>query len=236
MNFGNFLLIDASSPLFVIVGKLSEDGRSWTDFFEEKSPALEGVFSAIGKKSESAESVHGFLFCEGPGSILGIRIAAAAIRAKLALDRAAGVPALPVFAFGSLRLAAMLLMRAQPTLKNFIVAAESRLNSCNILRVSDGVPAENFEEIKFAEAGNFAAEKIFVLPARRALPEPFSLAEICSVAELLKNDPAVFADNTGLAHDCGALPDALNSAPADSYARWSPSRARAKPSGNVPAN
>jgi len=229
VNFENFLLIDASSPLSVIVGKLGKDGRAWTEFLEEKTSALEGVFSALEKLQNDGVPARGFLFCEGPGSILGIRIAAAAIRAKLALDRAAGVPALPVFAFGGLRLAAELLLRARPAEKNFIVAAESRLKTCNLLRVSDGVPAENFEEIKFAEAEKFSAEKIFVFPARRELPPAFSDAEICSVPELLKNNPSVFSDVPELSHDCGNAPDVINAASAESYVRWTPERVRAVP-------
>jgi len=229
VNFENFLLIDASSPLSVAVGKLGKDGRVWTEFLEEKSSALEGIFSALEKLQNVGDPARGFLFCEGPGSILGIRIAAAAIRAKLALDRAAGVPALPVFAFGSLRLATELLLRAHPAEKNFIVVAESRLKTCNILRVSNGVPAENFEEIKFADAEKFSARKKYVFPARRELPPDFSDAEICSVPELLKKDPSVFSDVSALSHGCGNAPDALNTASAESYVRWAPERVRAVP-------
>lgn len=226
MSFENFLLIDASSPLSVIAGKLGADGRSWAGFVEEKFAALDGIFSALEKLSDTPPA-RGFLFCEGPGSVLGIRIAAAAVRAKLALDRAAGnSPTLPVFAFRSLRLAAQLATRAFPAAKNFVVAAESRINVCNVLRVENGIPADDFEEIKSADAEKFSGEKIFTLPARRALPPAFANAERLDVAALLKNDPAIFSDVPELVRDCRGAPDAVNTASADSYVRWSPDRRR----------
>lgn len=230
MSFENFLLIDASSPLSVIAGKLGADGRSWAGFVEEKSAALDGIFSALEKLSDTAPA-RGFLFCEGPGSVLGIRIAAAVVRAKLALDRASGdnARALPVFAFRSLRLAAQLATRAFSSSKNFVVAAESRINVCNVLRVENGIPAADFEEIKSADAEKFSGEKIFVLPARRALPPAFANAERLDVAALLKNDPAIFSDVPELVRDCRGAPDAVNTASADSYVRWSPEHRRDAP-------
>lgn len=224
VNFENFLLIDASSPLSVVAGVLGEDACSWKNFTEEKSAALEGVFSA----TEHFEvSPTGFLFCEGPGSILGIRIAAAAIRARLALDRATGKSPCPVFAFGSLNLASALLLRAFPQEKDFAVIAESRMNCWNVLRVENGVPAPHFQEVKTAELDACLPEKKYLLPAKRKLPTCLENAGQCSVAELLKSDPAVFAETPSLLRDCGETPDAVNTSDINSYARWTPSRHRA---------
>lgn len=228
MNPENFLLIDASSPISVCAGILGENARTWLRFSEEKSAALEGVFSATQKICEAGvpAGVSGFLFCEGPGSILGIRIAAATIRARLALDCAIEAPARPVFAYQSLHLAAHLILRAFPQEKNFVVIAESRMNAWNILRVENGVPTEKFSEIKTSETPVLADEKIFILPHRRAFPPAFAAAAPCSVFEMLKNDPAVFADVPALLHDCGNAPDAVNTSDVNSYARWTPERHR----------
>lgn len=228
VNLRNFLLTDASSPLSVVAGTLDGSGRAWRAFAEEKSAALEGVFDATEKVRGNAEEPRGFLFCEGPGSILGIRIAAAAIRARLALDAAKGVPARPVLAFRSLHLAAHLLLRAFPQEKNFTVAAESRMNALNLLRVREGVPEDDFEEAKTSETEKFSAGKFFVLPHRRALPAALAAnAAPCSVGALLREDPAVFADVPALLRDVGNAPDAVNAAGADAYARWTPERHRA---------
>lgn len=226
MNPENHLLLDASSPLSVAAGTFGEGGRAWRAFAEEKSAALEGVFSATEKVGGNADDVAGFLFCEGPGSILGIRIAAAAIRARLALDRARGVPARRVFAFRGLNLVAHLISRARADARNFVVVAESRMNAWNALRVRDGVPEKDFEEIRTSDADALASEKIFLLPCRRAVPPAFADAEACAPAELLRNDPAVFADVPALLRDCGSEPDAVNTSAVDSYARWTPERHR----------
>ena len=226
MDLENHLLLDASSPLSVTAGTLGEGGRVWRAFAEEKSAALEGVFSATEKVGGNADSIAGFLFCEGPGSILGIRVAAAAVRARLALDRARGVPARRVFAFRGLNLVAHLISRARADARNFAVVAESRMNAWNVLRVRDGVPEENFEEIRTSETDGLTSGKLFLLPCRRAIPSAFANAERCLPAELLRNDPAVFADVPALLRDCGAEPDAVNTSSVDSYARWTPERHR----------
>ncbi|MBQ8444879.1 MAG: hypothetical protein IJX22_00635 [Opitutales bacterium] len=229
MNPENFLLIDASSPISVCAGILGENARTWLRFSEEKSAALEGVFSATQKICEAGvpAGVSGFLFCEGPGSILGIRIAAASIRARLALDCSApDSSARPVFAYQSLHLAAHLILRAFPQEKNFVVIAESRMNAWNMLRVENGVPAEKFSEIKTSETTMLAGEKIFILPHRRTLPSSLADAAPCAIFEMLKNDPAVFADVPALLHDCGNAPDAVNTSDVNSYARWMPERHR----------
>lgn len=228
----NFLLLDASSPRGVIAGRFDASGRAWAAFAEEKSAALEGVFAALAKLDACGlgGAFSGFLFCEGPGSILGIRIAAAAIRARLAADSGvpanSGVPAVRCLAFQSLSLAAALILRAFPRERDFTVAAESRLNSCNVLRVSGGVPEAHFREIPAAEAERLpAAEKIFVLPSRRALPGALAArAEPIFPAELLARDAAVFADVPALLRDCGNAPDAVNTAAASSYVHWTPTR------------
>lgn len=219
MNLASYLLLDASSPNAVIAARLDKTGRVWADFSEEPAAALESIFSATEKVCPQFDPA-GFLFCEGPGSILGIRIAAAVIRGKNAL----GKP-LPVLAFQSLRLTATLLLRAFPQTKNFVVLAESRMNAWNLLAVENGVPAAQFREVKTPELPTCAQGKVFLLPQRRAIPPPVETTPV-NPAELLKNDPQVFAENPELLHECGNLPDAINTASASGYVKWSPERHR----------
>lgn len=237
VSLNNFLLLDASSPLGVVAARFDASGRAWAAFAAEKSAALEGVFAALAALDGRGlgGAFAGIVFCEGPGSILGIRIAAAAVRARLALDsvpaNSGGVPASAArcLAFQSLSLAAALILRASPRERDFVVAAESRLNSCNILRVSGGVPEAHFREIRAADAeahfSAVSAEKIFALPSRRPLPPAIAArAEPIFPAKMLERDAAVFADVPALLRDCGNAPDAVNTAAASSYARWTPSR------------
>lgn len=218
MNLSNFLLIDASSPVNVVVAQLDSSGRAWHSFIEESSAALEGIFSASARACPNLKAA-GFLFCEGPGSILGIRIAAIAIRGKNALEKP-----IPVFSFQSLRLAATLIARAFAKERNFIVLAESRMNAWNILRCRDGIPKATFHELKTAELSELSEEKIFVLPQRRSQPPPVNCVSV-NPATLLQNDPGVFSDCPDLLVSC-ENPDAVNTAPASGYAKWTPERHR----------
>lgn len=220
MNLASYLLVDASSPKSVVVAQLDESGLRWAHFSEEPSAALEGIFNAAEQVCPQF-SPAGFLFCEGPGSILGIRIAAAAIRGRNAL----GTP-LPVFAFQSLHLVATLILRAFPSEKNFAVLAESRMNAWNFLSVENGVPADRFQELKTSELkNNIAAGKIFLLPQRRPQMPPLETVPV-NPAERLKADPGVFSAQPELLHDCGNAPDAANTSAASGYAKWTPERHR----------
>lgn len=223
MKPAGFILIDASLPNAVAAGTLDETGRRWKRFALKNAPALEGVFDAAAEAAPQFRG-NGFLFCEGPGSILGIRIAAMAIRGVRALENTDK----PVLAFQSLPLAAELLIRAgtAPRGNAFSVIAESRMNRWNVL----SVPAEkNSADQKFFEIETAALtelpEPIFVLPRRRAGTLPIH-AEPVNPLELLKNDPAVFDDCPELLRDCAGTPDAVNTASADSYVKWIPERHR----------
>lgn len=215
----HYLLIDASSPNSVIIAQLDASGRHWARFSEEPSAALEGIFSASEQLCPQF-SPNGFLFCEGPGSILGIRIAAAAIRGRNALGNA-----VPVLAFQSLRLIAALITRAFPQEKHFAVLAESRMNAWNILEVENGIPADKFLELKTPELEALPPQKIFLLPQRRPFPPPVPTVSV-NPAEMLKADPAIFAELPELLHDCGNTPDAVNTSAVSGYAKWTPERHR----------
>ena len=219
MKLASYLLIDASSPNSAIVARLDDSGRAWAQFTEEPSAALEGIFTAAEQASPQF-SPAGFLFCEGPGSILGIRIAAAAIRGRNALG-----PTVPVLAFQSLRLIATLLLRRFPEEKNFSVLAESRMNAWNLLSVEGGIPAESFREVKTAELTNLSLGKVFLLPQRRPAAPPIPTTPV-NPAQLLQDDPAVFAETPSLLRDCHGLPDATNTSAASGYAKWTPERHR----------
>ena len=219
MNLSDFLLIDASSPACAVVALLGEDGASWRAFETSAAPALEGIFAAAERVRPRLDAA-GFLFCEGPGSILGIRVAAAAIRGRLALGAR-----VPVLAFGSLHLAAALLLRANPRERDFTLVAESRMNAWNVLRVRDGAPEPDFREARTPELAAAVAGTVFAFPHHRSAP-PLECAPL-DVPSLLRADPAVFAETPSLLRDRGDAPDAVNTATPAGYAKWTPGRHRA---------
>ncbi|GHB98038.1 hypothetical protein [Cerasicoccus arenae] len=98
------LLIDAASPrVFVGLWK----GGGWLACATPERPALESIFSGVEQLFYDAKlglaDVGGFVHCEGPGSILGVRLSAMAIRTWRAFPTWARVP---VWSFGSLHFAA----------------------------------------------------------------------------------------------------------------------------------
>jgi tRNA threonylcarbamoyladenosine biosynthesis protein TsaB len=76
-NHSPLLLIDAASER-VQVGLLGADAKpKWATRLEE---AGVGIFECLDELDMEIESVRAFAFCEGPGSILGIRTSAMALR------------------------------------------------------------------------------------------------------------------------------------------------------------
>jgi len=98
------LLVDASSQVQVGI----PDAKGWLSLTREKKPALESLFEAIlkslGQIDSSATAIDAILFCEGPGSTLGLRIAATAVKTILRENE----PSPTLFTYNALDLAAIL--------------------------------------------------------------------------------------------------------------------------------
>jgi tRNA threonylcarbamoyladenosine biosynthesis protein TsaB len=123
------LLLDAASTR-VQVGLFDAQGAArWAVADEEAGVAL---FRGVESLGVDLASVRGFAFCEGPGSILGIRTAAMALRTWNALAPRT------VFAFRSLELVAYDLARRGP-LENFSVIADARRGAWHCVEVHTGV-------------------------------------------------------------------------------------------------
>src|SRR3954469_18613927 len=85
------LLIDAASTR-IQVGLLdSASGAKWAALDAEAGIA---IFQAVEQLAVDLSAVRAFVFCEGPGSILGVRTAAMAIRTWQMLSPR------PAFAYG----------------------------------------------------------------------------------------------------------------------------------------
>lgn len=182
--------------------------------------AVEGLFAATDGVLERAgvrlEECAGVVFVEGPGSILGIRIAAMAVRAWRALPVLAGRP---VWGVGSLALAGHLLLRADPAQRDFSLLADSRQGRWNVSVVRDGVVRDGFEEKR--------AEELAALPrpcfriSQRALGMPPVDCENYP-AGLLEEDAGVLTV-PGLLRQIEE-PDAVNMPGV--FAKWEPGRHR----------
>jgi len=76
---GPVLLLDAASTL-IQVGWLEGDCQDWR-WASAEAEAGVGLFDCVAKLGRNPNEARAFIYCEGPGSILGIRTAAAALRA-----------------------------------------------------------------------------------------------------------------------------------------------------------
>ncbi|MFA5263254.1 MAG: peptidase M22 [Opitutaceae bacterium] len=197
------LLIDACSER-VQAAIIQRDGEiHWESAQEE---AGTGVFSCIDKLGDRVSTVDGYVFCEGPGSILGIRTSAAAIRVWRLLNPK------PVWAFRSLDLLANSVAD-----KRISVISDARRDSWHVARSG--------EKMKRVPTGELSKEEILATPEnfRRWSKLPDSVSPILLNYDLATLLPLVW--NADLFHPSQA-PDAfLHEEP--SYATWSPQIHRA---------
>jgi tRNA threonylcarbamoyladenosine biosynthesis protein TsaB len=120
------LLLDAASTRIqagLLAAEVADD--RWA---EAETEAGIGLFTALGSLDINLEKIRAFVFCEGPGSILGIRTTAMAIRTWNVLQ------ARPVFGYCSLALLAHALDR--PGLQ---VIADARRDSWHRFTLDRGL-------------------------------------------------------------------------------------------------
>lgn len=142
---GRVLLLDAASSVTQVALLSRDNGSTWKSSQEEAGIA---VFRCMEELQISPQSVDGFIFCEGPGSILGIRTVAAALRTWLSLKK------VPVWTYKSLELA-----YASPQRTGEVVISDARRDSWNLVCDQSGckrVPTQNLpREVRLAIPAGF---------------------------------------------------------------------------------
>lgn len=159
------LLIDAGAPR-CFVG-LWQNGR-WLAHASPEAAALEGVFAGVEQILCDAKlalaDVGGFIHNEGPGSILGIRLSAMAIRTWRALPQWREAP---VWAFGQLHFAAAVYQaKYDETAVNVI--SEFRQGRWNYLAAG----AMRVVAIEQAEAERVPSPLVYVRQRKNWQPAP----------------------------------------------------------------
>lgn len=108
------LLLDASGPM-THVGLLRH--QQWLALYESEAPALESLFQGVDQCLKEAglslDAVKGFIYCDGPGSTLGLRLSAMALKTWRSLPQWQDTP---LYTYHRLHFAATLLF-TQPNLK-----------------------------------------------------------------------------------------------------------------------
>jgi tRNA threonylcarbamoyladenosine biosynthesis protein TsaB len=194
------------------VGVLS--GGRWVGQGLSPDGALEGLFGcvevALAEAKLQLSDIRSFALCVGPGSVLGIRIAALAVRSWSALEPR------PIFVWESLAGIARSALTAGEK-GPFLVAVESRLKRWHALEVSaDGSLGVPFE----AEAAQLKSSGHRVLASSEAAASV--LTSHVAVSHPWSALPTFFAQSGFLREEL--RPDALNVA--NDFATWSGERHR----------
>lgn len=130
------LVMDASNPACFI--GLLDRNHSWLAHRSIEGPALETIFPSLeailSEVKINTGAIDRYLYCEGPGSTLGLRLAAMAIRTWRALQPEPP----PCLAYNSLRLAANCLLLDEPTLTDALLVADWKKDTWNAVIFEKG--------------------------------------------------------------------------------------------------
>lgn len=206
------LVLDGSARVGVRVGVLRA-GR-WSGEGVAAEGALEATFAcaetALRHAGLTLAEIRSFVVCVGPGSILGIRVAALAARTWATLEPR------PIFVWESLAAVAHeMLVAGQP--RPFVVALESRLKRWNTLVVP---AAGAFEPPAEREPEQVRALSLPVVSTVESASALFPGSQVAPTPWAAL--PTLFATTDLLRAE--AKPEALN--PAAAYATWDGERHR----------
>ena len=212
------LVIDGSGAS-TFVGVLGED-RRWLAAEQSGSAPLESLFPTAEMVLEAAglglDSIQSFVYSEGPGSVLGLRFCAMAIETWSQLT-----PNRPkLFAFNSLQLAAVNLIRARPETRDALVISDWKKTAWNAVKIEGGEigPSEpvSTEDLQEWEG------QVYHLPARKGWQEaPNGARRIDSTAEALPD----LLDGPEILKPTKEVE--LYSSGVNTFQKWTPERHRA---------
>jgi tRNA threonylcarbamoyladenosine biosynthesis protein TsaB len=174
------LVLDAASAS-VQVGLLRRDGDPvWQKSADESGKALfELADGCLKRAGVPFPAIEAFVFCDGPGSMLGIRTAAMAIRTW----QAAAPRPLPAYRYHSLPLVALELKRTG-ALPPFAVIADARRDSWHHVGVTatDTSPLQRVDAAKLATGTETlfqpAGFRAWANPPRGVREAPYDVAAL----------------------------------------------------------
>ena len=158
------LVVDGSSAS-VFVGLLGTDGK-WLSQISHKGAPLESLFPAVEAALNSAQctisEVCDFVYCEGPGSVLGLRLCAMAIRTWGHLHG----PTVRYCAFNSLELTATLVSSDFPEADHALLVSDWKKDAWNSVLIKEGRPRA-IATINNQTVSNWKEGPLFYLPQRK---------------------------------------------------------------------
>ena len=213
-QYPEILLIDAASSLTQVI-LLSRGGihARFNSPDEAGVAVFKGVEDALIKSGKSLEQIAAFVFCDGPGSVLGIRTVAVALRTWCALTPR------PVFSYSSLHLVATDQLRHRPG-RAYTVIADARRDTWHRVCVDQAGTVGALERVA---ASQLRGELVTPEHFRTWAPLPADVTRVPYVVPELLNVDSVSA--APLFRTCSE-PDAfLHEDPV--YKTWTPQVHRA---------
>jgi len=180
-SHGVVLLIDSASTC-IHAGLWRRDADAvWRQSQREAGIAIfECVGAVLAEAGIGVSDLGALVFDEGPGSILGIRTAAMALRTW----QAVGSRALPAFAYRSLELVAHDLY-SSGTHPPFAVIADARRDAWHWVEVATGPAVHPLQRVSRSVLAAFAGElfmpagfRVWAPPPRAVREVPYSLADL----------------------------------------------------------
>lgn len=211
------LVIDGSSACF-FAGILDPDGK-WLARKAADAPALESLFETVRAVLDAAElelgQIRSYIYCEGPGSVLGLRLCAMAIETWRRIHSTQS----NLYAYNSLRLTAARLAK-EASGQDALLISDWKKDTWNGLKIVAGKP-EGVAPVNAGELSRWEGT-LYHLPARKGWqrpPEnaieltyqPESLADLIHSPALIEQRERVELYNSGI----------------NTFQKWTPERHRA---------
>ena len=127
------LFLDASGPT-THVGLLHK--RQWAARYAAETSTLEALFAGVSyclkQSKRSLEDVESFIYCDGPGSTLGLRLTLIALKTWRTLPQWTSAP---LYAYHRLHIAAAIAIAQRAAIPPFHLITESRQKCWHCLKV-----------------------------------------------------------------------------------------------------
>ena len=197
------LVVDGSSAS-TFVGLLGSDGK-WVAQVCRKNAPLESLFSSVEETLKAAQvsisKVENFIYCEGPGSVLGLRLCAMAIQTWGHLHEST----VRYFAYNTLELSAHLIVLDRQDIRQALLVSDWKKDVWNSILIREGQPGA-IAKMDDQTVNNWNNGPLFYLPQRkgwqkvpeRAVTLEYSPQRLPEVIYLLKETKKIELYNANM--------------------------------------
>lgn len=215
---GIALVIDSSGSS-VFVGLLNDQDK-WLAKVNSEGAPLEELFTTVDAALSEARielrNVSQYIYCEGPGSVLGLRLCAMAMETWSRLYPNSA----QFYKYNSLQLTALALQHSSSNLEEALIVADWKKGAWNALYIKDGAVGST-EVIDDTTLANWTGS-LYHLPQRKGWQsppantqtiayDPTKLSQVRNHPTLLKKTDGIELYNSGI----------------NTFQKWTPERHRA---------